>query len=155
MKKLIEYKKEKDLKEKVNKVKAYKLPDIEWIKEDKEKEIYDLISKSLGWSMKVIEKTISGKTTFVSAFLEFLVYYIEGVKNIYLLSLTFNQIGQDRIRKNTQHIKDINDVANASNSIILCDDMQIQSKGNKILTEMILNKRHRNLGKYSVNNIHK
>ena len=99
MKKLIEYKKEKDLKEKVNKVKAYKLPDIEWIKEDKEKEIYDLISKSLGWSMKVIEKTISGKTTFVSAFLEFLVYYIEGVKNIYLLSLTFNQIGWDRIRK--------------------------------------------------------
>ena len=146
IKKLIEYKKEKDLKEKVNKVKAYKLPDIEWIKEDKEKEIYDLISKSLGWSMKVIEKTISGKTTFVSAFLEFLVYYIEGVKNIYLLSLTFNQIGWDRIRKNTEHIKDINDVANASNSIIVCDDMQIQSKGNKILTEMILNKRHRNLG---------
>ena len=99
IKKLIEYKKEKDLKEKVKKVKAYKLPDIEWIKEDKEKEIYDLIPKSLGWSMKVIEKTISGKTTFVSAFLEFLVYYIEGVKNIYLLSLTFNQIGWDRIRK--------------------------------------------------------
>ena len=81
IKKLIEYK--KDLKEKVNKVTAYNLPDIEWIKEDKEKEISNLVPKSLGWSMKVIEKKISGKTKFVSAFLEFLVYYIEGVKNIY------------------------------------------------------------------------
>ena len=35
-KKFIEYKKQKDLKEKINKVKPYKLPDIEWIKKDKE-----------------------------------------------------------------------------------------------------------------------
>ena len=54
IKKLVEYKKEKDLKEKINKVTLYKLPDIEWVKKDQEKEIYDLISKSLGWSMKVI-----------------------------------------------------------------------------------------------------
>ena len=54
IKKLVEYKKEKDLKEKINKVTLYKLPDIEWVKKDQEKEIYDLIPKSLGWSMKVI-----------------------------------------------------------------------------------------------------
>ena len=63
IKKLVEYKKEKDLKEKINKVTLYKLPDIEWVKKDQEKEIYDLIPKSLGWSMKVIWKTGSGKTT--------------------------------------------------------------------------------------------
>ena len=54
IKKLVEYKKEKDLKEKINKVTLYKLPDIEWVKKDQEREIYDLIPKSLGWSMKVI-----------------------------------------------------------------------------------------------------
>lgn len=32
-----------------------------------------------------------------------------------------------------------------NNCIIVCDDMQVQLKGNKILTKMILNKRHRNL----------
>ena len=99
IKKLIEYKKEKDLKENINKVKAYKLPDIEWVKKDKEKEIYDLIPKSLGWSLKVIGKTGSGKTTFVPAFLEFLIDYIDNIENSYLLSPTFNQIGWYRIRK--------------------------------------------------------
>ena len=96
--------------------------------------------------MRVIGKTGSGKTTFVSAFLEFLVDCIEGVKNIYLLSPTFNQIGWDRIRKNIKQINDINDIANANNSTILCDNMQVELKGNKVITEMILNKRHRNLG---------
>ena len=70
-KKFIEYKKQKDLKEKINKVKPYKLPDMEWIKKDKEEVVYDLIPKSLGRSIKVIGQTGSGKTTFVSAFLEF------------------------------------------------------------------------------------
>ena len=32
----IEQKKQKDLKEKVNKVKPYRLPDIQWIKKNKE-----------------------------------------------------------------------------------------------------------------------
>ena len=32
LKKFFEYEKQKDLKEKNNKVKPYKLPDIEWIK---------------------------------------------------------------------------------------------------------------------------
>ena len=96
--------------------------------------------------MRVIGKTESGKTTFVSAFLEFLVDCIEGVKNIYLLSPTFNQIGWDRIRMDIQDINDINNIANANNSIIICDDMQVELKGNKVITEMILNKRHRNLG---------
>ena len=94
--------------------------------------------------MKVIAKTGSGKTTFVSAFLEFLVDYIGGVENIYLLSPRFNQIGWDRIRKNIEHTNDINDIANANNFIIFCNDMQVQLKGNKVITEMILNKRHRN-----------
>ena len=65
IKKLIEYKKEKVLKEKINKVKTYKLPDIESVKKDKEKQIYDLLPKSLGWSMKIIGETGSGKATFV------------------------------------------------------------------------------------------
>ena len=33
--------------------------------------------------MKVIGKTGSGKTTFVSAFLEFLIAYIDIIENIY------------------------------------------------------------------------
>ena len=145
IKKLIEYKKEKDLKEKINKVKPYELPNIEWFKKDKEKEIYDLIPKSLGWSMKVIGKTESGKTTFAWAVLEFLIDYIDNIENIYLLSPIFNQIGWDRIRKNIKHINDIN-VVPSNNSIIVCDDMQVQLKGNKVITEITLNKRHRNLG---------
>ena len=145
-KKFIEYKKQKDLKEKINKVKPYKLPDMEWIKKDKEEIVYDLIPKSLGWSIKVIGQTGSGKTTFVSAFLEFLIRYIDDIENIYLLSPTSNQIGWDRVRNNIKHINDINEIVDANNSIIVCDNVQIQLKGNRILTDMILNKRHRNLG---------
>ena len=145
IKKLIEYKKEKDLKEKINKGKPYTLPNIEWLKKDKEKEIDDVIPKSLGWSMKVIGKTGSGKTTFASAVLEFLIDYIDNIENIYLLSLTFNQIGRDRTRKNIKQINDINDVAHGNNSVIVCDDMQVQLKGNNVITEIILNKRHGNL----------
>ena len=39
-----EYKKKKKIKS----TKAYKSPEIEWVKKDKEKEIYDLIPNSLG-----------------------------------------------------------------------------------------------------------
>ena len=102
--------------------------------------------KSLGWSIKVIGKTGSGKTTFVSAFSESFIKYIFDIENIYLLSPTSNQIGWDRIRNNITHINDINEIVDANNSIIVCDDMQIQLKGNKILTEMILNTTYRNLG---------
>ena len=99
-KKFIEYKKQKELKEENNKVKPYRLPDIEWIKEDEEEVVYDLIPKSLGWSIKVIGKTGSGKTTFVSAFSEFLIDYIDSIENIYLLSSAANQIGWERVRNN-------------------------------------------------------
>ena len=139
-------KKGEGLKEKISKVKPYKLPNIEWFKKDKEKEIHNLIQKSLGWSMNVIGKTRSGKTLFVSAFLEFLIDFIDNIDNIYLLSPTFNQIGWDRIKNIIKHINDINDVVDINNSIIVCDDMQVQLKENKVITEMILNKRHRNLG---------
>ena len=108
--------------------------------------VYDLIPKSLEWSIKVIGKTESGKKTFVSAFLEFLIRYTVDIENIYLLSPTANQIGWDRVRNNTKHIHNINEIVDVNNSIIVCNDMQIQLKGNKILTEMILNKGHRNLG---------
>ena len=145
IKKLIEYKKEKDLKEKINKVKPYKLQILNGLKKINDKQIYDLLPKSLGWSMKIIGETGSGKTTFVSAFLEFLIDYIDNIENIYLLSPIFNQIGWDRIRKNIKHINDIN-VVPSNNSIIVCDDMQVQLKGNKVITEITLNKRHRNLG---------
>ena len=93
--------------------------------------------------MKIIGETGSGKTTFVSAFLELLIDYIDNIVNIYLLSPTFNQIGWDRIRKNIKHINDINNIVDINNSIIVCGNLQVQLKGNKVITEMILNKRHR------------
>ena len=65
--------------------------------------------------------------------------------SIYLLSPTHDQNGWDRIRKNIVCINDINEIGDCKNSIIVCEDMQVQLKGNKILTEMILNERHRNL----------
>ena len=108
--------------------------------------VYDLIPKSLGWSIKVIGKTGSGKTTFVSAFLEFLIDYIDSIENIYLLSSTANQTGLDRVRNNIKPINDISEIVDVNNSITVCDDMQVQLKGNEIITEMILNKRHGNLG---------
>ena len=133
-------------KEKNNKIKSYRLPDIEWIKKDKEEVVYDLIPKSLEWSIKVIGKTESGKKTFVSAFLKFLIRYTVDIENIYLLSPTTNQIGWDKVRNNTKHINNINEIVDVNNYVIVCNDMQIQLKEHKILTEMILNKGHRNLG---------
>ena len=40
---------------------------------------------------------------------------------------------------NTDELKDVN------NAIIICNDSQIQLKGNKLLTELTLNKRHKNI----------
>ena len=94
--------------------------------------------------MKVIGKMSSGKTTFVSAFTNFLIKYIN-IRNIYLISPTSDQKGWDRIHgkiiasESTESIKDI------KNALIICHQMQIQLKNNKVLTEMILNKRHKNI----------
>ena len=65
------YKKEQVFKEQINAIKRYELPKIEWIIKEKTIKAYDLIPNVLGWSMKVIGKTDSGKTTFVSAFIDF------------------------------------------------------------------------------------
>ena len=65
------YKKEQVFKEQINAIKRYELPKIEWIIKEKTIKAYDLIPNVLGWSMKVIGKTGSGKTTFVSAFIDF------------------------------------------------------------------------------------
>ena len=48
---------------------------------------------SLGYSMKVTGKIGSGKATFVSAFIGFLIHYIEGVTCICLLLPTSDQNG--------------------------------------------------------------
>ena len=94
--------------------------------------------------MKVIGKMSSGKTAFVSAFTNFLIKYIN-IRNIYLISPTSDQKGWDRIHgkiiasESTESIKDI------KNALIICHQMQIQLKNNKVLTEMILNKRHKNI----------
>ena len=94
--------------------------------------------------MKVIGKMSSGKTTFVSAFTNVLIKYIN-IRNIYLISPTSDQKGWDRIHgkiiasESTESIKDI------KNALIICDQMQIQLENNKVLTEMILNKRHKNI----------
>ena len=44
------------------------------------------------------------------------------------------------------HINNVDEVVSVNNSIVICDDMQVELKGNKVITEMILNKRHRGLG---------
>ena len=94
--------------------------------------------------MKVIGKMSSGKTTFVSAFTNFFIRYIN-IRNIYLISPTSDQKGWDRIHgkiissESTESIKDI------KNALIICDNMQIQLKNDKVLTKMILNKRHKNI----------
>ena len=138
-------KKKKNLKKELIVLKKYVLPKIEWIKKEATTKTYDLIPNTLGWSMKFIGKTGSGKTEFVSAFIEFLLNDIKNIDNVYLLSPTHDQNGWDRIRKSITHITDINEIVDCKNSVIVCDDMQTQLKGNKILTEMILNKRHRRL----------
>lgn len=93
--------------------------------------------------MKVVGKTGSGKTTFVSAFIHFLLKYIDNIENIFLLSPTSNQGGWDTVRKNITHLTDINEIIDAKNSIVVCDNMQTKLRGNKVLTKMILNKRQK------------
>ena len=138
------YRKEKTFQEKISKIKRYTLPDIKKSKENKEKVIYDLVPNSLGYSMKVTGKIGSGKATFVSAFIGFLINYIEGVTCICLLLPTSDQNGWHKIRKNIIRVNNFTEIIDASNCIIVYDDMQVQIKGNKILIEMVLNKRHRN-----------
>ena len=91
--------------------------------------------------MKVTCTTGSGKTTFVSAFVEFLIKYIKTDFKIYLQSSTFNQNGWDRIRKKLIHVRDISEIIDMCDSIIICNDLQVQLKGFKTLAEMILNKK--------------
>ena len=66
------------------------LPKIEWIKSNALIN-YDLLPNTVGWSIKVIGKTGSGKTTFVSAFTDFLLAYIQQKFKIYILSPTHSQ----------------------------------------------------------------
>ena len=93
--------------------------------------------------MKVIGKTRSGKRKFVSAFVEFLIKYIKTDFKIYLQSSTFNQNGWDRIRKKIIHVSGISEIKDRCDSIIICNDLQVQLKEFKILAEMILNKRQK------------
>ena len=51
---------------------------------------YGLVPDYLGWSMKVIGKTGSGKTTFVSALVDFLINYVLNIKSTYLISPTYD-----------------------------------------------------------------
>ena len=138
------YRKEKAFQEKISKIKRYTLPNIKKSKENKEKVIYDLVPNSLGYSMNVTGKIGSGKATFVSAFIEFLINYIESVTCICLLFPTSDLNGWDKIRKNIIFVNNFSEIIDASNCIIVYDDMQVQLKGNKILIEMVLNKSYRN-----------
>ena len=99
-----------------NNYRTLKLPKIEWIKND-------LIPSKLGWSMKVTCKTGSGKTTFVSVFVEFLIKYIKTDFKIYLLWPIFNQNGWHRTRKKLIHVSYISEIKDICDSIIICDDM--------------------------------
>ena len=89
--------------------------------------------------MKLIGKTGSSKTIFVSAFTNFLLAYIQQKFKIHILS------PWDRIRNNFTHINNIDEIKDTDNALIICDDSQVHLKGNKTLTEMISNKRHRNI----------
>ena len=93
--------------------------------------------------MKVIGKTGSGKSTFVSAFVEFLIKYIKTDFKIYFQSSTFIQNGWHRTRKKLIHVSGISEIKDICDSIIICNDLQVQLKGFKILTEIILNKRQK------------
>ena len=66
------------------KIRQLILPKIKWIKRLKSQINYDLITKIIGWYMKVIGKTGSGKLSFVSAFTNFLIKYIN-IKDIYFI----------------------------------------------------------------------
>ena len=66
------------------KIRQLILPKIKWIKRLKSQINYDLITKILGWYMKVIGKSGSGKLSFVSAFTNFLIKYIN-IKDIYFI----------------------------------------------------------------------
>ena len=66
------------------KIRQLILPKTKWIKRLKSQINYDLITKILGWYMKVIGKTGSGKLSFVSAFTNFLIKYIN-IKDIYFI----------------------------------------------------------------------
>ena len=95
-----EYKKQKKLQEYVSvNYPALKLPKIEWIKKECDIVNYDLIPSGLGWLVKFIGKIGSGKTTFVSAFVDFMIGYIKSEFKIYLLSPTIEQKGWNRIKK--------------------------------------------------------
>ena len=72
------------------------LPKIEWIKKDCDCHV---IPKGLGWSVKVIDKTGSGKTTFVSAFIDFFINYSDSLFEILIISPTFHQERWNGIRK--------------------------------------------------------
>ena len=91
--------------------------------------------------MKVIGKTVSGKTTFVAAFTEILIKYTPIESN--LISLTGDQKGWDRIRNHIIIPESIESIKEINNALLICDDTQIQLKNNKTLTELILNKRHK------------
>ena len=100
---------------------------------------YDLLPTTIRWSMKVIGKTGPSKTIFVSAFTDFLLAYMQQKFKIHILS------PWDRIRNNFTQINNIDEIKDIHNALIICDDSQVQLKRNKTLTEMILNKRHRNI----------
>ena len=100
---------------------------------------YDLLPTTIRWSMKVIGKTGSSKTIFVSAFTDFLLAYMQQKFKIHILS------PWDRIRNNFTQINNIDEIKDIDSALIICDDSQVQLKRNKTLTEMILNKRHRNI----------
>lgn len=124
------------------KSKVVRLPKIQWIKQQI---TFDLIPNSLGWSMRVIGKTGSGKTTFVSAFVDFFLNHPLDKSRIDLISPTSNEKGWDRIRDHINILNSHETIKDISNALIICDDTEILLKGDKTLIEMILNKRHMNI----------
>ena len=64
------------------------LPKIQWIKEEHEN---NLIPKDMGWSVKVIGKTGSGRTTFVAGSVDFFIQFFKERFSVYVNSPTFEQ----------------------------------------------------------------
>ena len=62
---------------------------------------------------------------------------------VYLISPTFKQKVWDRIKKNFEVISTIAEINDTINALIICDDDQLVVNGNKLLTQILLNERHR------------
>lgn len=94
---------------------------------------YNFVPKDMGWSIKVIGKTGFGKINSLSGLVVFFIQYFKPAM----------QKVWDRIKKNLKVISTIAEINDTINALIICDDDQLVVNRNKLLTQILLNERHR------------